>query len=107
MPTVAVAGSADRSAIISAPVVVIDVDAVLLAGLPSLLARVVPDNTLVPTAVGVPETVQVMLAPAATLVGGVGEQLAVRPAGKPEIAHVAAVAVSAGDAAFEQANVPL
>ena len=106
MPTVAVAGSADRSAIISAPVVVIEVDAVLLAGLPSLLAVVVPEIALVPVAVGVPETVQVIAAPAATLAGGVGEQLVVRPAGRPLTAHVADVAVSAGDAALVQVNVP-
>lgn len=107
VPTVPVAGSADRSAIISAPVVVIDVDAVLFAGLPSLLAVVEPEIALVPTVVGVPDTVQVILAPVATLVGGAGTQLVVRPAGRPLTAHDADVAVSAGEAAFVHVNVPV
>ena len=91
----------------SAPFVVIDVVAVLLAALPSLLALVVPDSVLVPTAVGVPEIVQVILAPATTLVGGVGEHDVLRPGGRPETAQVADAAVSAGARALVQVNVPL
>ena len=107
MPTVAVVGRADRSATISAPVVVIVVDAVLLAALPSLLALVVPFKVDAPTVVGVPETVHVIFAPAATVAGGVGAHTTVKPAGKPATAQVAAVALKAGVAALEHVNVPL
>ena len=107
MPTVAVAGKADKSATISAPVVVIVVDAVLLAALPSLLALVVPLRVDAPTVVGVPETVQVIFAPAATVTGGVGAQTTVKPAGRPATVQVAAVALKAGAAALEQVKVPL
>ena len=86
---------------------VIDAVAVLLAALPSLVAPVVPERAAVPTVVGVPETVHVIDAPAATAVGGEGTHDVVRPAGKPLTAHVAAVAPSAGAAALEQVNVPL
>ena len=59
----------------SEPVAPIVAVAVLLAGLPSLVAPVVPVSVDEPVVVGVPETVQVILAPAATEVGGVGAQL--------------------------------
>ena len=85
----------------------IEDEALLFVLLPSLLALVVPDIGLVPVVVGVPETVQVIVAPAATLVGVVGEQTDVRPGGKPVILQVAAVAVSAGEAALEHVYVPL
>ena len=90
----------------SEPTAVIVVVAVLLAELPSLVAPVVPGSVELPSADGVPETVQVMLAPGATAVGGVGAHEVVRPAGKPETAQVAAVAPSTGAAAFEHVNVP-
>ena len=59
----------------SEPVAPIVAVAVLLAALPSLVALVVPDSVDEPVVVGVPETVQVILAPAATEVGGVGAQV--------------------------------
>ena len=107
MPTVAVAGSPLRSGVISEPVTAIVVVAVLLAAFPSLVAPVVPVNVLEPGVVGVPETVHAILAPGATVAGGVGEQLVVNPAGRPLTAHVAFVAVTSGDAPFEHVNVPL
>ena len=91
----------------SEPVVAIDVAAVLFVALPSLVAPVVPAIGLVATVVGVPETVQVIEAPAATAAGGTGTHDVVRPAGKPLTAQVAAVAPSAGAAALEHVNVPL
>ena len=46
--------------------------------------------------VGVPDTGQLMLAPAATAVGGKGVHApTVKPAGRPDTAHVAAVALDA------------
>ena len=92
----------------SEPVNVIDLVAVLLAALPSLVAPVVPVAVMVAGAVGVPETVHVIVAPGATVAAGtVGEQVVVSPAGSPETEQVAFVAVSAGDAALVHANVPL
>lgn len=102
----AVAGRPLRSGVISEPVVVIDATAVLLPGMPSLVAPVVPVSDAVPTAVGVPETVHEMVAPGATLVGGAGMHDDVRPAGNPAIEQVAAVAARAGVAAFVQVKVP-
>ena len=91
-----------------APVVLIDAVAVLLAALASLLAPVVPVIGLLATAVGVPDTVQVIDAPGATLMGcGPGEHVYVRPAGKPLTAHVADVAVTSGDVPLVHLNVPL
>lgn len=75
VPTIAVVGRADRSGVMSEPTAPIVTVAVLLAGLPSLVAPVVPAIVLDPTAVGVPETVQVILAPGATVVGGIGAQV--------------------------------
>ena len=83
------------------------VAAALLAALPSLVAPVVPVTLEVATVVGVPETVQVIAAPAARLAAGtVGEHAVVRPAGNPLTAHVAFVAASAGDAASVHVKVP-
>ena len=76
--------------------------AVLFVELPSLVAPVVPLTTELPDVVGVPETVQVMLAPAATAAGVAGTQTVESPAGKPLTAHVAAVAAKMGAAPFEQ-----
>jgi hypothetical protein len=91
----------------SAPSTVSVALAALLLVLPSLLAPVVPDSVAAPCAVGVPETVHVMLAPGATDAGGTGEHVVVRPAGNPETAHVAAVAASAGAGALAHVNVPV
>ena len=91
----------------SEPVTATVVVAVLFAVLLSLSALVVPVSVDEPTAVGVPETVHVILAPAATLVGGVGAQLVVKPAGSPATAHVAAAAACVADAEFVQVKVPL
>ena len=107
MPTVAVAGRPLRSGVISEPVVLIDEMAELFAAFGSLLALVVPVIEVVATAVGVPDTVHVIDAPGATLIGcGPGEHVEVKPAGSPAIAHVAEVAVIRGDAPFEHVNVP-
>ena len=91
----------------SEPVVVINAPALLLAALPSLVAPVVPVKVLEPTAVGVPDTVQVMFDPGATVEGGTGAHEVVNPAGKPLTAHEALVALTAGAAALVQLNVPL
>ena len=108
MPTVAVSGRPLRSGVISAVVVAIDVVAVLFAVLVSLVAPVVPVRVLVPLAVGVPDTVQVIEVFGATLIGcGPGAHDTVRPAGRPPTAHVAAVAVISGDGPLVQLNVPL
>lgn len=72
-----------------------------------MVAPVVPVTVMVPADVGVPDTVQVIVPPGATLVGGVGEHDDIRPAGNPEIAHVAAVACRNGDVAFVQVYVPV
>jgi hypothetical protein len=106
-PTVATAGKPVKSGDTSAPVTLIAAIAVLFAVLTSLVAPVVPASAAPPTAVGVPETVQVMAAPGATeAAGAVGEQTVVRPAGKPLTAQPALVAATAGAAAFEQVYVP-
>lgn len=90
----------------SEPVTAIDPDAVLFAVFGSLLALVVPDTVAVPTAVGVPLTVQVIAAPGAMVAGGTGEHVVVRPAGRPLTAQVAAVAATAGAAALVHVKVP-
>ena len=107
MPIVAVAGKPDRFGVMSDAVVVSVIVAVLLDASPSLAAPVVAVRVLEPAAVGVPETVQVIAAPAATDTGGAGEHAVVRPAGKPANAQVATVAATAGAAEFEHVNVPL
>lgn len=90
----------------SEPVTAIVDVAVLLAVIGSFVAPVVPLSAELPTVVGVPETVQVMTALGATVVGGVGEHAVVRPAGNPVTAHVAFVAAMAGEAAFEHVKLP-
>jgi hypothetical protein len=108
VPTVAVVGRPETSGVMSAPLTVIVALAVLLAGMPSLVAPVVPFTADAPVAVGVPETEQVMLAPAASeATGTVGTQpVTVTPGGSPETAHVALVAGSDGDAAAVHVKVP-
>ena len=64
-------------------------------------------DTMQPVLTGVPETVHVILAPAATLAGGVGEHDVLRPVGKPLRAQAALVAVAVAAAAFVQLKVPL
>ena len=70
-----------------------------------MVAPVVPLIAMGPVVVGVPDSVQVMDAPGATLVGGVGEHVSVNPVGTL-VAHVAAVAVIVADR-FLHAKVPL
>jgi hypothetical protein len=73
-----------------------------------LMAPVVPDSVELLTAVGVPETVHVIAAPAASEdTGTVGTHTVVKPAGSPPSAQVAFVAAIAGAAAFVHAKVPL
>ncbi|MEZ5854624.1 MAG: hypothetical protein R3D67_07690 [Hyphomicrobiaceae bacterium] len=91
----------------SEPVVAIDVVAVLLAVTGSFVAPVVPVTVTVPVAVGAPLTVQVMPAPAATVAGGVGVHEVVRPAGRPDTAQLALVALAPAEAALVHVNVPL
>jgi hypothetical protein len=62
----------------------------------------VPGTVVLPFAVGVPETVQTMLAPAATVAGVLGEQLAVSPGGRMPTEHVAAVALNVAVAELVQ-----
>jgi hypothetical protein len=95
------------SGVMSEPVVVSVVTAVLLVLLPSLVAPVVPLTVDVPGVVGVPVTVQRICALGATDAGGLGVQDVERPAGKPVTAQLAAVAVMSGDAPFLQTKVPL
>jgi hypothetical protein len=101
---------------ISEPAVTMVLEALLLPPLvvpplPSLAAPVVKVNGEVPTAVGVPVTVQVMTAPTATVakVGTAGTQTLVKPTGKPVIEQVVPIlagAVAAG-AVLVQVKVPL
>lgn len=87
--------------------------AVLLPPVPvpplaSLTAPVVTVATVDPGAVGVPETGQTMLDPAATVAGGKGEQApTVTPGGKPLTAHDALVALAVAAAALVHLIVPL
>lgn len=106
-PILAEVGKPLRSTDMSEPVTAIEVVAELLPEFESFVAPVVPETLTVPVAVGVPETVQVMTPDGATLVGGVGEQLVVKPAGRPATAHVAAAAVTEGEAPFVHVNEPL
>lgn len=91
----------------SEPVTLMAVLPVLFDVTASLVAPVVPVIGELPTVVGVPETVHEMTPPGATVAGGVGLHVAVKPAGKPLTAHVAPVAATAGEAAFAHVNVPL
>jgi hypothetical protein len=106
-PTVAVAGSPERSGTMSEPLAASTVVAVLFAVFGSFDAPVVPVTVDVDGVVGVPVTEHVIVAAGATVVGGTGEHVAVRPAGKPVTPQAAAVAATAGAAAFEQVNVPV
>jgi hypothetical protein len=115
-PTCAVAGMPAKDGTMSEPVTTMELVAVLLPPavippLTSLAAPVVKASGAVPTAVGVPVTVQVMAAPMATVppVGTVGEHALIKPAGKPAMAQVVlalAGAVAAG-AVLVQVKVPL
>jgi hypothetical protein len=107
VPTIAVAGSKLRSTDMSEPVVVSVAVAVLLRLLESLPAPVVPLTLETAGVVGVPVTVQSICAPGATVEGGTGEHDVERPEGNPETEQLAAVAATAGAAAFLQTNVPL
>jgi hypothetical protein len=91
----------------SAPMMLSDACAVLLAAVTSLEAPVVPFSVTVPMAVGVPATVHVITPPGASgeLVGTVGAQVVVRPAGRPVTPQMAALADTAGAGALEQVNV--
>ena len=80
----------------------IDVDAVLFAALPSLLAPVVPGTAVVPLAVGVPVTEQTIDAPGETVAGGVGEHVAARPGGNVPTVQVAPVALNVEALEFVQ-----
>lgn len=73
----------------------------------SLVAPVVTDAVVVPDAVGVPDTAQEIEAPIAIVAGGVGVQVpTVTPGGRPEMEHVAFVALAAAAAEFVQRTVP-
>jgi hypothetical protein len=85
----------------SEPVIASTTDAVLFARLGSLVAPVDPFKVDEPVAVGVPVTEHEIDAPAATVVGGAGKQVAVSPGGNPASAHDAVVAATAGELAFE------
>jgi hypothetical protein len=102
-----VRGRPERSGTMSEPLAASTVVAMLLAVFGSFDAPVVPLTVEELGAVGVPETVHVIVAPGATVVGGVGEHDVVSPEGKPVTPQLAAVAATAGAAAFEQVNVPV
>lgn len=75
--------------------------------LESFVAPVVAVTVTDPVVVGVPETEQEMLAPAATDAGGVGVQVpTVTPGGNPLIKHVAATAAADADGLLAQTTVP-
>jgi hypothetical protein len=80
--------------------------AVLFEIFGSLVAPVVPLTVNVPPVVGVPVTVHEMREAGATVVGGVGVHVVVRPEGKPVTAQEAAVAATAGGAALVHVYVP-
>jgi hypothetical protein len=99
--------------LMSAPPVAISWDAWLLPPVvvPPLVSLVAPVETatvVLPDVVGVPDTGQLMLAPAATVAGGVGVHVpTVTPAGKPLTAQVAAVALAVAVALLVQRMVPV
>jgi len=75
---------------------------------PVVAVSVVAVSVVAPSAVGVPETGQEMLAPAATVAGGVGVQAPmVTPGGSPLTAQVAAVALAVAVAEFVHRSVPV
>ena len=74
----------------------------------SLVAPVTTDTFEVPEAVGVPETVQEMLLPTATVAGVVGVHVpSVTPAGRPDTAHVALTALAVAVALLVHRMVPV
>jgi hypothetical protein len=74
----------------------------------SFVAPVTTDTVAGPDAVGVPDTAHEMLAPAATVAGGVGVHVpTVTPGGRPEIAHVALPALAVAAALLVHLTVPL
>ena len=91
----------------SEPDTAIAVEAVLLNAKPSLSAPVVPFTVALPVAVGIPVTVHVIVPSGFTVAGGVGVHDVLRPAGRPETAHVAFVAATKGAAAFEHVKLPV
>ena len=80
------------------------------AVVPPLLSLAAPVTAVTVTllvVVGVPLTAHEMLLPATTVAGGVGVQVpTVTPAGRPEIAHVAAVAAAVAEALLVHLIVP-
>jgi hypothetical protein len=110
-----VAGIPANDGTISEPVMAIELVAVLLPPavvppLTSFAAPVVNDSGAIPEAVGVPETVQVITAPMATVpaVGTVGKHTVDKPVGSPAIAQVVKVlAAAVAVAELVQVNVPL
>ena len=80
------------------------------APVPPLVSFVAPVEAVtvaLPGAVGVPLTAHEMLLPAATVAGGVGEQVpTVTPAGRPETLHVAAKALAVAVALLVHLTVP-
>jgi hypothetical protein len=82
--------------------------AVLFTPVASLAAPVVTPTVDEPEAVGVPETAHEMLAPAATVTGGVGVHApSVTPGGKPVTAQVALVALAVAAALLVHLTVPV
>ena len=112
-PSVAVAGNPDTSGVISEPVVVMAsvvwlLPPVVAPPLVSLVAPVVAVSVVEPVAVGVPLTGHEMLAPAATVAGGTGEQVPmVTPGGNPETEQVAEAADAVAAALLVHLSVPL
>lgn len=107
-PRLPVVGRPERLMLISDCATLIVVLAVLFAVLTSFVELVVPLTVAVPPVVGVPETEQVMVAPAASeATGTAGEQpVTVTPAGSPVAAQVTPVAAMNGAAALVHVNVP-
>lgn len=105
-PTSAVAGRPERFGCMSEPEIVSVPVSELFPVLKSFEAIVRPLSGNDPVAVGVPETVQTIEAPGATVAGVVGEQVDVRPAGKPETLQRTFVAAIDGALAFVQVKVP-
>ena len=103
-----------KSAFGSSPTVICLV-AVLLAGLLSLSAPVLPVTVTVPAVVGVPVTWQVTVSPTGTLLplvhaallGLIAQAPCVTPAGKSVTAQVAFVAAAVALALLVQVNVPV
>lgn len=80
----------------------------VLPPLTSFVAPVVAVTVDAPAAVGVPVTGHEILAPAATVAGGVGVHApTVTPAGRPAIAHDALIALAVAAALFVHFSVPL